>query len=70
MRRLRLAVRQDTGLRTGISPDDESPRKRFPFTDPPCAVALDCGKATTAFNSGQMEGETYYETLKRLSHLN
>jgi uncharacterized membrane protein YphA (DoxX/SURF4 family) len=60
---------QDTGLRTGISPDAESLRKIFPFTDPPYAVALDRGKAAATFNSGQMEGETYYETLKRLGHL-
>jgi hypothetical protein len=48
----------DSGLRAGISPDAESLRKVFPFTDPPYAVALDRGKATATFNSGQMEGET------------
>jgi hypothetical protein len=58
-----------TGLRAGISPDAETLRKAFPFTDPPYAVALDRGKAVATFNSGQMESEAYYETLKRLGHL-
>jgi hypothetical protein len=44
-------------------------RKNFPFTDLLYAVALDCWKATAAFNSGQTEGETYYEALKRFGHL-
>ena len=60
----------ESGLRAGISPDAESLRKIFPFTDPPYAVALDRGKAVARFNSGQLEVETYYETLKRLGHLN
>jgi uncharacterized membrane protein YgdD (TMEM256/DUF423 family) len=60
----------DSGLRAGISPDAESLRRVFPFTDPPYAVALDRGKAVARFNSGQMEAETYYETLKRFGHLN
>lgn len=61
---------QDTGLRAGISPDAEFLRRIFPFTDPPYAVALERGKAIATFNSGQMEGECYYETLTRLGHLN
>jgi hypothetical protein len=60
---------RDSGLHAGISPDAESLRKVFPFTDPPYAVALDHGKATGRFNSGQMEGEAYYGTLERLGHL-
>jgi uncharacterized membrane protein YphA (DoxX/SURF4 family) len=58
-----------TGLRAGISPDAETLRKAFPFTDPPYAVALDRGKAVAKFNSGQMESEAYYQALKRLGHL-
>lgn len=61
---------RDTGLRASISPDATALRKVFPFTDPPYAVALDHGKAVAAFNSGQMEGEAYYDTLKRLGLLN
>jgi hypothetical protein len=59
----------DSGIRARISPDAESLRKIFPFTDPPYAVALDRGKATATFNSGQMEGGAYYETLKRLGYV-
>jgi hypothetical protein len=40
------------------------------ITDPPYAVALDRGKAVARFNSGQLEAGIYYETLKRLGHLN
>jgi uncharacterized membrane protein len=57
------------GLHAGISPDAETLRKAFPFTDPPYAVALDRGKAVATFNSGQLEVEAYYETLARLSFL-
>ena len=60
---------QDSGLRAGISPDAEFLRKVFRFTDPPYAVALERGRTVATFNSGQMEGESYYETLKRLGHL-
>lgn len=60
----------DSGLRAGISPDADSLRKAFPFTDPPYAVALDRGQAVARFNSGELEAGTYYETLKRLGHLN
>lgn len=60
----------NTGLRAGISPDAESLRAAFPFTDPPYAVALQHGRAVATFNSGQMEGEGYYQALKRLGHLN
>ncbi len=60
---------KDTGLRAGISPDAESLRKRFPFTNPPHAVALDHGKAVATFNFGQMESEEYYGTLNRLGFL-
>ncbi len=60
----------DSGLRAGVSPDAESLRKVFPFTDPPYAVVLERGKAVARFNSGQLEDGTYYETLKRLGHLN
>jgi hypothetical protein len=60
----------DSGLRAGISLGAESLRRVFPFTDPPYAVALDRGKAVARFNSGQLEVETYYETLRRLGHLN
>jgi uncharacterized membrane protein YgdD (TMEM256/DUF423 family) len=68
--RFARAFLNDSGLRAGISPDAESLRKVFPFTDPPYAVALYRGKAVARFNSGQLEVETYYETLKRLGHLN
>jgi hypothetical protein len=61
---------EDAGLSAGISPDAVSLRKALPFTEPPFAVALDCGKVVATFNSGQMEGEGYYATLKRLGHLN
>jgi len=64
------AFLNDSGIRAGISPDAESLRKIFPFTDPPYAVALARGKATATFNSGQMEGGAYYETLTRLGYLN
>lgn len=59
----------DTGLRAGISPGAAALRKIFPFTDPPYAVALHKGKAVAQFNSGQMESESYYETLRRLGHI-
>jgi uncharacterized membrane protein len=59
----------DTGLRAGISPDAATLRKIFPFTDPPYAVALHQGRAVALFNSGQMEGESYYEALRRLGHI-
>lgn len=61
---------EDTGLRAGISPDAASLRKALPFADPPYAFALDRGRVVATFNSGQMEGESYYATLKRLGHLN
>jgi hypothetical protein len=67
--RFALSFVEDTGLHAGISPDAGALRKALPFTDPPYAVALDHGKAVATFNSGQMEGEAYYETLKRLGHL-
>ncbi len=56
----------DTGLRAGISPDAGMLRKTFPFTDPPYAVALHRGRAVAQFNSGQMEGEGYYDALRSL----
>jgi hypothetical protein len=59
-----------TGLRAGISADAQSLRSVFPFTDPPYAVALHHGRAVATFNSGQMESEDYYRTLRRLGHLN
>ena len=68
--RFASGFRDDSGLRAGISPDTVSLRKIFPFTDPPYTVALDHGKAVAKFNSGQLELETYYETLKRLGYLN
>jgi len=61
---------EEAGLRAGISPDAASLRKALPFADPPYAVALDRGRVVATFNSGQMEGEGYYATLKRLGHLN
>ena len=61
---------EDAGLSAGISPDAASLRKALPFTDPPYAVALDRGRVVATFNSGQMEGEGYYATLKRLGQLN
>ncbi|MGQ9635659.1 MAG: DoxX family protein [Bryobacteraceae bacterium] len=60
----------DAGLRAGISPGVASLRKALPFADPPYAVALDRGRVVATFNSGQMVGEDYYGTLKRLGHLN
>jgi uncharacterized membrane protein len=60
---------RDTGLHAAISPDAATLRKAFSFTDPPYAVALDHGKAVATFNSGQLEGEAYYDTLKRLGLL-
>jgi len=59
----------DTGLRAGISPDGTSLREVFPFTNPPYAVALERGKAVATFNSGQMEGKTYYDALRSLGYL-
>lgn len=61
---------EDAGLSAGISPDAVALRRALPFTEPPFAVALDRGKVVATFNSGQMEGEGYYATLKRLGHLN
>jgi uncharacterized membrane protein YphA (DoxX/SURF4 family) len=68
--RFARAFVKDSGLRAGISQDADFLRRVFPFTDPPYAVALDRGKAVARFNSRQLEVETYYETLKRLGHLN
>jgi uncharacterized membrane protein YphA (DoxX/SURF4 family) len=67
--RFALSFVKATELHAGISPDAETLRKVFPFTDPPYAVALDRGKAVAKFNSGQMESEAYYQALKRLGHL-
>ena len=70
-KRYARAFLNDSGIRAGISPDAELLRKIFPFTDPPYAVALDRGKASAIFNSGQMEdGVAYQATLKRLGYLN
>jgi hypothetical protein len=63
------AFSQETGLHAGVSPDADSLRRVFVFTDPPFAVALDRGRTVATFNSGEMELETYYLTLKRLGHL-
>jgi len=61
---------EHAGLSAGISPDAALLRKALPFTEAPFAVALDRGKVVGTFNSGQMESEGYYATLKRLGHLN
>jgi uncharacterized membrane protein YphA (DoxX/SURF4 family) len=58
-----------TTLRALISSDTESLRKRFPFTDPPYAVALDNGRAVARFHSGDMEGERYHRDLLSLGHV-
>ena len=67
--RFARAFLDETGLRAGISPDSAALRKAFSFTDPPYAVALDRGKVVATFNSGQMELEDYYQSLKRLGHV-
>lgn len=56
-------------LKAGICPNAEPLRTALPFTDPPHAVALDQGRVAATFNSGQMEGDSYYDTLRRLGHL-
>jgi hypothetical protein len=33
------------------------------------AVALDRGRAVATFNSGQMELDDFYQSLKRLGHI-
>jgi len=59
-------VPTSAGLKAGVSPDAEQLRKALPFTDPPYAAALRQGRVVATFNSGQMEGTEYSETLKSL----
>jgi uncharacterized membrane protein YphA (DoxX/SURF4 family) len=68
-RRFARAFLDDTGLQAGISPDADALRKSFAFTDPPYAIALDHGKAVATFNSGQMELDGFYQSLKRHGHI-
>jgi uncharacterized membrane protein YphA (DoxX/SURF4 family) len=67
--RFARAFLEDTGLHAGISSDAVVLRKALSFTDPPYAVALDGGRVVATFNSGQMELEDYYQSLKRLGHI-
>jgi hypothetical protein len=59
----------DTGLRAGVSPDAAGLGQVFAFADPPHAVALDGGRVRVRFNSGELEGEAWYDTLERLGYL-
>jgi len=59
----------DAKLKASVSEDAGVLRAAFPFTDPPYAVALDDGDVEATFNSGQLEGESYYGALRRLGHV-
>jgi len=58
-----------SGLRVGVSSDADLLRARFPFTDPPYAVALVNGRPAATFNSGQLEGAPYYGVLRKLGFI-
>jgi uncharacterized membrane protein YphA (DoxX/SURF4 family) len=60
---------RDAGLRAAVATDGERLRKTFRFTDPPYAVALVNGRQAAAFNSGQLEEESYYQTLRKLGFI-
>lgn len=60
---------ETTKLAAGISPDAQSLREALPFTDPPYAVALDRGRVVATFNSGEMEGEAWFQALQQSGHV-
>jgi len=60
----------DTGLPASISPDTESLRKTFPFTNAPHAVALDSGRTAAIFHFGDMDGPEYFQALRSLGMMN
>lgn len=56
----------DSGLKAEISTDAALLRSAFPFAGTPYAVALLDGRQVAAFNSGQLEQESFYESMNEL----
>jgi uncharacterized membrane protein len=59
----------DAQLRAGISPDAAVLRRAFPFTDPPYGVALHNGRIAGRYNSGQLEADAFYASLRELGFI-